>query len=231
MRFAVLNDLHHAGAECDAWFTGVVEAVAAENPDFCVLLGDLANAGLESSLRAVRDHFSRLECPVYPIPGNHDCDVSGDTSLYAAVFPGRLNYTFRHGNAQFIALDTTEGTLYKDTRVSGETLDWLAGAVKALDPGQSTMLFSHFPLANPIPMTPLNADRLWSLLRALPVRAAFCGHFHGQDAVLRDPLVLTNVCCSRVRDNHDGDPRKGFWMVEWEGAAGQIRYHLIRLPV
>jgi 3',5'-cyclic AMP phosphodiesterase CpdA len=224
-RFAVLNDLHHDSPECDAWFTRLVDSVGAEAPDFCILAGDLANVGLESSLLAVRDHFARLECPVYTVPGNHDCDVEETTRLYSKVFPDRLNYRFRHKGWQFIGLDTTDGKEWQDTRISSQTLEWLDKEVPRLEAELPSVVFTHFPLAAPIHMASLNAGEVWKRLAPLNIRAAFCGHFHGQHTVIFPPLVTTNVCCARVRGNFDGDPRKGFWMVE-AGPDGKLAYQL-----
>jgi 3',5'-cyclic AMP phosphodiesterase CpdA len=225
LRIALLNDLHHADAGCDGWLRRVVEAVRAENPDFCVLAGDLADKGLESSLVSVKEHFGRLGCPVYPVPGNHDCDVPLDTSLYEQVFPGRLNYRVEQSGWQFLFLDTTEGAASKDTTISDRTLGWLRTAVKRMDAHTPTVVVSHFPLARPIHMSPVNADAVWRILRGIPVRGAFCGHFHGQHAVMVPPLVTTNVCCSRIRGNFDKDPRKGFWILN-AGADGRLDYRL-----
>lgn len=228
LRLAVLNDLHHGSPECDPWFARLVEQVAALDPDACVLAGDLADTGLESSLVAVREAFARLECPVFPVPGNHDCDVSGDTSIYERVFPERSNYHLELNGWELLFLDTTEGAEWKDITISKKTLDWLARTAGELDGAKPTLVFSHFPLAAPIHMVPVNTDEVWKRLDGASVRGAFCGHFHGQHAVVRPPLVTTNVCCSRIKGNFDGDPRKGFWLVEADG-TGRLDYRLERI--
>ena len=229
---AVLNDLHHDSEECDPWFSQLVKAVAGEDPDLCVILGDLAHQGLESSLDSIRRHFSALPCPVYTVPGNHDCDVYGDTSLYEKVFPGRLNYVVSKSGWQLIFLDTTQGSEWKNTRISDATLSWLEETAKTLDPQLPSLVFSHFPLAPTVHMAPLNTGRVWQHLRHIQVRAAFCGHFHGQHQVILPPLVTTNVCCARdgIRGNFDGDPRKGFWLVQVDGATGAVDFRLRQFP-
>ncbi|MGC9450509.1 MAG: metallophosphoesterase family protein [Oceanipulchritudo sp.] len=65
--------------------------------------GDLANKGLEASLVSIRERFGKLTCPFYPVPGNHDCDVTDDTSLYERVFPERLNYVVKEAGWQLIS--------------------------------------------------------------------------------------------------------------------------------
>jgi 3',5'-cyclic AMP phosphodiesterase CpdA len=225
---AILNDLHHDSADCNAWFEELAGAVNEVNPDACMLLGDLANKGLESSLLAVRDLFGQVSCPVYTVPGNHDCDVTLDTSVYEKVFPERLNYVVVEQGWQLIFLNTTEGAAWQNTRISEETLSWLENTVTELDSAKPSLVLSHFPLDPAIHMAPLNVDAVWKRLQPLNVRAAFCGHFHGQHQVIRPPLVTTNVCCARsgVRGNFDGDPRKGFWILEGDANTGALDLRL-----
>jgi len=231
--FAVLNDLHHDSPECDPWFRKVSESVESLSPDLCVLAGDLANVGTLSSLKAVREIFNTLSCPVYTVPGNHDCDVPRDTSLYEEVFPGRLNYHIEHKGWQFVFLDTTDGKEWQNTRISDRSLDWLEKTVPSLDKTTPTLVFSHFPISPEIHMAPLNTKEVWKLLQKLNVRGVFCGHFHGQHAVVRPPLVTTNICCARpgVRGNFDGDPRKGFWLVTAQQGGESFEYVCKRIDV
>lgn len=228
LRIAVLNDLHHDSPDCDGWFRGVAASVSELNPDICVLAGDLANKGLEASLIAVREIFSAVGCPICAVPGNHDCDVTGDTSLYAKVFPGQLNYSIHISGWQLIFLDTTDGVAWKETQIAEQTLDWLSDSVSTMDDTMPTLVFSHFPLSSSIHMAPLNVDRVWQILAPLSVRAAFCGHFHGQHTVIRPPLVTTNICCARpgVRGNFDDDPRKGFWDINATALTGRLDYRV-----
>jgi 3',5'-cyclic AMP phosphodiesterase CpdA len=233
LKLAVLNDLHHDSPDCDPWFEKLVSVVDSLNPDLCVLTGDLANKGLETSLVSIRDQFGRLKCPVYPVPGNHDCDVPGDTSLYEKIFPGRRNYIIKESGWQLIFLDTTQGKEWKDTRISDGTLAWLDSAVRDLDPEAPSIVFSHFPLAPGIHMAPLNTGEVWKRLARLKVQAAFCGHYHGQHQVILPPLVTTNVCCARegVRGNFNDDPRKGFWIVQADANSGTLDLQMQQVAV
>jgi 3',5'-cyclic AMP phosphodiesterase CpdA len=207
--------------------------VGAMNPDMCVLLGDLSNKGLAASLESIRDHFGRLKCPVYTVPGNHDCDVTGDTTVYERIFPNSLNYIIKKSGWQLIFLDTTQGKDWKNTFISKKTLDWLSSALSGLDPEAPSVLFSHFPLASRIHMAPLNTDELWNRLSKLRVTAAFCGHYHGQHQVIQPPMVTTNVCCARseVVGNFNDDPRVGFWMIQANAATGMIDLKLQQLAI
>ena len=77
----------------------------------------------------------------------------------------------------------------------------------ALTPGPP----GHFPLASGVNLVPVNAADLLSRVSALNLRGAFTGHYHAR-IEKRDgntPL-LTNACCSRMRDNHDGSLDEGY---------------------
>ena len=151
--------------------------------------------------------------PFYPVPGNHDNDIEENTRIYTDVFPGRLNYTWKHAGWQFVALDTTEGKKWKTTQVSVETLAWLEATVPTLDPAAPTVLCTHFPLTPIRNLTPSNAEDVLARFVKVNLRGAFSGHFHGQSAVSRAGVdLVTNVCCSRFAKNHDGSLAKGYWL-------------------
>ena len=211
-RFVVINDVHHAGPECDPFFEQLVAQIRTHRDvAFCLIVGDLADKGQPASLAAVKRAFGQLGIPVHTVPGNHDNDVAGDTSLYAATFPDGLNSNFTHRRWQFIGLDSTEGYNWGDTHISPTTLEYLETIVPTLDPKAPTVVFTHFPLGAGIRLRPVNADAVLDRLAPLTLRAAFCGHFHSRTLVpLGAALLTTNVCCSRVRGNHDGTRREGY---------------------
>ena len=211
-RFLVVNDLHHGSSECDPFFASLVKQMRSHGPvDFCIIGGDIADTGKPESFVAIRDAFSQLGVPIYTVPGNHDCDVEKNTRLYSEAFPDRLNYTFRHKDWQFIALDTTEGNSFQDTRISDVTLGWLDRTVPTLDRQRPTIVFTHFPLAADVRMAPGNAGELLSKLDGFNLRGEFNGHYHARIERRRgDVPLLTNACCSRVRDNHDNSLEEGY---------------------
>src|SRR5205807_3365837 len=89
-------------------------------------------------LGAMRDFCKELQLPVYVVPGNHDYRGAAnrmpvDRRPYEELFPGRLNYRFEHRGWQFLALDSTEGALYKGTLVQRDTLNWLDETLPKLD--------------------------------------------------------------------------------------------------
>jgi 3',5'-cyclic AMP phosphodiesterase CpdA len=211
-RFIVVNDLHHAGPECTPFFAGLIEQMRRhEDVAFCLAVGDIVDTGSPEGLAAMRDIFAALGVPVYPVPGNHDCDLEKNTRLYASVFSDRVNYTFQYAGWQFIGFDSTDGNAWHDTRIGAAALAFLESAARQLDPAAPTIVFTHFPLAADVHMAPLNTAEALARLDTLNVRAAFCGHFHGRtERQHAHATLITNACCSRVRNNHDGTREEGY---------------------
>lgn len=211
-RFLVINDLHHATPECTPFFEALVAHMRRQAPyAFCLVVGDLADTGLNESLIAMRDSFARLEVPIHPVPGNHDCDVGENTDVYNQAFPEKLNYTFTHGGWQFVGLDSTDGNQWHDTHIGNEALAFLDQNLPLLDPQAPTVLFTHFPLAADVRMAPLNTAEVLNRFSGLNLRCAFSGHFHARtERECGDAVLLTNTCCSRVRGPHDGTIAEGY---------------------
>jgi 3',5'-cyclic-AMP phosphodiesterase len=215
-RFFEINDLHYMSDDCGRWFKAVVEQMKASAPDaaFCLMCGDIADKGDEKSITGAQEVFKGLGIPLHPVPGNHDyTDKEESRSGYDTVFPGKLNYRFEHNGWQFIGLDTTMGTKYEKTTIADATIAFLDDP--ALDPKKPTIAFTHFPLAPKVAMTPLNAPALVERLLKLNLVASLSGHWHGasERAAGRATLV-TSRCSSRVRNNADKSPRKGWYVCE-----------------
>jgi hypothetical protein len=215
-RFLVVNDLHHGSAECDPFFAQLVAHMRGHGPvDFCLVVGDLADVGRPESLQAVRDAFAQVGAPIYCVPGNHDCDVEETTRLYSEVSPDRLNYQFNHEGWQFIGLDSTDGNKWGDTQIQPATFEFLDATLPNLDREKPTVVFTHFPLVpgiNPrLPLTPTNARELVARFDGWNLRCAFTAHYHARTETPHgDGMLLTNACCSRIRNNHDRTIPEGY---------------------
>lgn len=65
-------------------------------PELVVITGDLVDRGNDlESLKKVKTRLDRLTCPYYPVIGDHD-----RRKIYEQVFPGKLDYSFEHGNGR-----------------------------------------------------------------------------------------------------------------------------------
>jgi hypothetical protein len=229
VRFVVANDFHHEDAECDPWMAKLFRQIATtENADFCFGLGDLANSGKRESLEAIKRLSGLAGMPFYPTPGNHDLDESSVDGYYEEIFPGRRNYIVRHAGWQFVSIDTTEGGKWHDVTIAASTLEWLDRALPDLDPLAPTVLCTHFPLASEVRMCPLNADAVLARFIGHNLRGVFGGHFHGRTSTPRGAIhLVTNACVSRVRDNHDKSPDKGYLVVDC-GTDGSLETAFVK---
>ena len=217
-RFLAVNDLHHVSAECDPWFAALLRQMKTHREaEFTLVLGDLADNAEPASHAAIRDHFKALGHPYFVQIGNHDHRTGGDRTSFLQTFPGPINRHFEHLGWQFVSLDSTEGTNFEKTRVQPESLKWLDDQLPKLDSKRPTVVFTHFPLGAGVKMAPLNADAVLERFRDFNLRGVFSGHYHAYtETRYHEADVLTNRCCSRVRNNHDQSTEKGYWLMTAE---------------
>lgn len=231
--FIAVNDTHYIDDECRPFQAEVIRLMKADTPkaEFVCHAGDLSDRGVAPALTVMRDLYVEAALPLHPVPGNHDFVVAKDRSGYDAVFAGKLNYSFTHAGWQFIALDTTQGTAYADTKVPAETLAWLDENTGKLDPKLPTFAFTHFPLGEGVEMRPLDADAVIERLLKFNLKWVHSGHWHGESQHAAGAATLsTSRCCARLRANRDGSPLKG-WHVYRASADGTLSRRFVSLPV
>jgi 3',5'-cyclic AMP phosphodiesterase CpdA len=226
--FAVLNDLHYMTPEDRPWLEKLIRQVNdIAGVELVLVLGDLAEDGTHAELSAAREILGGLKAPWYVVPGNHDGPPnrplgSGAAGLrdYEALFPGRRNYSFMHKAWQFVGLDTTNGSGYMLLPIPAETKDFARQAAASLDRAAPTILFTHMPLDPKVRFSSAEGHELLEILSPLNLRIVFSGHFHGlTEAFAPAPKqshvkLLTNRCCSRTRELHDGSKLRGFFRCQ-----------------
>lgn len=228
-QFLVVNDTHYTEAECGLWLQKAVAQMKTHRADFCVLNGDLSENGRSDQLGGVCEVFSKLGIPVYKLLGNHDYVSNQDCRNFLEICGPDRNYAFSHKGWQFVALDSTQGTHVFRTQIQPHTFYWLDTHLPHLDKSRPTVLFTHFPLGRNI-TRPTNSDEL--LLRFAPfqMRAVFNGHWHGlSESDWRGTPVMTDRCCSRLRENRDGSKEKGYFLCRAE--AGKVTRRFIPVAV
>jgi len=228
--FAVINDAHFQSPQCPAWFEQVSASIRAQpsRPEFCLMVGDLAEHGTSSELGSMRDVLVSLKTPAHAVIGNHDYVSNLDRSAWDQLYPESLNYQFEHRGWQFLGLDSSHGTRYRNTTIQPATLGWLADNLRKLDPARPTVVFTHFPLGAFVPSRPLNADEVLARFLDFNLVAVFNGHFHGFTERHSGLTTLTtNRCCAISRDNHDGSTEKGYFLCT--AADGQLQREFVEV--
>lgn len=174
--FGIVGDLH-VGESNTSRLRNILQLARANNDEFMVLLGDLADKGdlndFEAIDQALTDEGYGQKTLV--VIGNHDIFNSG-WEYYRNLY-GATHYSFSVGNAQFFGLDTADGT------VGEEQSQWLEDELKRstqknkfiithylpIIPGQTTYL----KLANEV-----EATNLMAMATQNGVRAWLGGHYH-----------------------------------------------------
>ncbi|MCW5551682.1 MAG: metallophosphoesterase [Verrucomicrobiae bacterium] len=213
--FVVINDTHFQSPQCPEWFERVRASIHAHpvRPEFCLMVGDLAEHGTAAELGGMCDALRSLRMPIHAVIGNHDYVSDTDRSVWDQLFAGSLNYEFVHRGWRFMGLDSSEGTKWDKTRIQSVTLGWLDDRLPKWDRAMPTVAFTHFPLGEGIRYRPLNADDLLARLLDFNLVAVFNGHFHGfTERHAGAATLTTNRCCAISRGNHDGTTEKGYFV-------------------
>jgi len=246
MLIAQLSDLHVCSSGTlsakNVFAERAIEAICRlkTRPDVILLTGDVTEFGTEEEYKLVGRMLSRLEIPIYPIPGNHD-----DRDRMRAEFRqiGQLtagykllNYVIETRPVRLIGLDSiipgrVEGALTQ------ETLDFLDDAL-AKERRVPTLVFLHHP---PV-MTGLEskdgirlfegADRLASILSGhQQIERIVSGHFHrsiqarfGNTICQVSPPVRHMTPAERGdADEHEiDDELPGFLLHQWIEPTGLV---------
>jgi 3',5'-cyclic AMP phosphodiesterase CpdA len=221
--FVVVNDTHYQSEKCGVWFERVAFSIKSQNPrpEFCLMVGDLAEHGTTDELGAMRDALHSFGTPYHAVIGNHDYASPIDRRSYEELYPRSVNYHFVHRGWQFIGLDSSEAMQYRNTRIQPATFQWLDQTLPKLNRAQPTVVFTHFPLGAGVLMRPMNADDLLARFLEFNLVAVYNGHFHGfTERTLRQTVLTTNKCCAISRANHDGTKEKGYFLCT--ASAGGI---------
>ncbi len=230
-QFVAMNDTHFRDDQDLQFFEQLAARIRGTEgaAEFILHAGDVVDGGLPKQLGPMKSFFDSLDRPCHLVPGNHDVDVDdGSLRSYRAVFGEHAaNAWFKHKGWQFVGLDSTEGTKWKDVQVQAANLAWLHETVAELDHQKPVVLYTHMPLGSEVPYQAANADAVLSMFVEHNLKAVFNAHFHGY--TLRDYRgagVTTDRCLSRWRANMDGSVDKGYFRCKVE--AGHITREFVR---
>jgi len=131
-----------------------VELVNSLKPDIVIFPGDITHSGTENEHKRIKDILSKIEAPVYFVPGNHDTiwpadDVERSLSseemrqtkleLYRNYF-GSDYWSLEHGNFLFVGFDSTENW----PNLSLQRRQWIKGAFLSNDKPYKFVV-THYP--------------------------------------------------------------------------------------
>jgi Icc protein len=194
MKIIQLSDLHLTGDKATLFgsnpqdrLSTAVDSIVRDHSDaaFCLLSGDLADAGAPRAYAALAAITARLPMPVYPLVGNHD-----DRRALMQAFPalqsddlGFLQTSINTSHGRFLLLDTLDvgkpWGVYCSMRQS-----WLRSQLED-DAAQSVWIVMHHPpLPVGIPSMDQYAlkhpDEFYALLTPFQskIRHMFFGHLH-----------------------------------------------------
>lgn len=193
MRIIQLTDLHivksgFAFREADSAqnLTQTIDYILRYDlrPDATVITGDVTNDGAIESYRTVQKELSRLQCPCYILPGNHDNRenlkrVFGEFGCVDA--PADLNDAnlLETKEASLLFLDSTiPGKSYGG--ISQASLTWLKNHLP--DKQRTTLVFLHhapFKTGYTLMDEPfVGESELLEMLRDRENTIVCCGHIH-----------------------------------------------------
>lgn len=164
-----------------------VQAVLAlsQAPDFVVFTGDLTHMTKDGVVRRQRmAEFKEIIRPLSGIrtiflPGEHDAAADRGAAFQENF--GVTHQSFDHKGIHFVTLDNVSDP---KGLVGEAQLAWLAGDLKALDPAQPVVVFTHRPLWD------LKPDWDWftgdggkvvELLSPFQKATVFYGHIHQEN--------------------------------------------------
>jgi Icc protein len=239
MLIAQITDTHiqAPGGRLDRWYDTAgqleraIEHLNALNPapDLVLLTGDSVDGGSHEEYSRLREILSKLQPPLYVIPGNHDNREEmrrhflGDGYL---PLEGYLQYSIEDWPVRLVGLDTlvmgeSGGFLCE------ERLDWLDKTLGRF-PKKPTVIFQHHPpfqtgLAFMDAMGLENADELGQIITShKQVVHIVAGHLH-RPITASFSGVVTTVCPSTAHQMAlDLPPSRGLSVVMEPPAASLL---------
>ena len=119
-----------------------VKVINSLKPNIVIFPGDITTSGTEDEYKRIKGILSKIQAPVYYVPGNHDLfaadeaeealylDKLRDEKLrrYHKYF-GPDHWSFEYADFLFVGFDSTENW----SRLSRSTLEWLTESLSSSD--------------------------------------------------------------------------------------------------
>lgn len=192
-RFAVYGDSRSNPAAHSA----VATAILQSDPEFVIHVGDIVHEGGDHAAWG-REFFAPAadlikSVAVYPALGNHDYEGDPEALQYRSFFalPSASErwYSFNHGCAHFVCLDTC---IPSDYAPGSEQRLWLADDLAAAQDSPWTFVFFHHP---PYTASDGHSDDVGVQADLVPlfeehgVDMVFSGHTHAYERYTQSGIV------------------------------------------
>ncbi len=173
------------GVKSNIKFKEVMDKIIAEDSsdtDMIFLTGDISQDETTESYQKIADHLSKLNIPIYWIPGNHD-DLTQIETVFQDVKNFNRNTYLSLPDWHLIFLNTKiEGR--EDGELSQSELAMLSNELAASPPHKKIAIVMHH---HPAPVgTPLidhyilkNTNEFWDIVTGTKTELIICGHVHG----------------------------------------------------
>ncbi len=210
-RFAVTGD----NRSDSSGHAAVVASIVPFAPDFFLNTGDIVDGTDYTQFFAVEAELLK-NAPIFPAPGNHD-----SPSQYQFGFARPNYYSFRWGNAFFLAIDTNS------SHGSGSSqYQWIQSelAEASADPAVEWIFAYHHHPAYSSGMhgnTGSVLTHLNPLYKQYGVDVVFAGHDHNYERIERDGIVYL------VTGGGGVSPRSMESPVEGQVIAESVRHAVI----
>jgi hypothetical protein len=180
LRFVQWNDTHVDSSNSDYRLANekmdyLVSSLNARTyfpvPNFVIGVGDMITGEgsgipkLQADYALLQAKLAGLQCPFYPVVGNHDSiqqegNLQYEAPYRAAFGADRVNYTFMAAGIEFIMLDDSGVPSSNNTAVGQARRDWLRGVLEA-SPNTPKIICCHIPLVPVRNAAVLNESFYW----------------------------------------------------------------------
>lgn len=243
VRFAILGDTQFAEPPM---FERMAHEINMLRPDFAIQVGDLIN-GYTHDKETVRKEWewykyqiAPLECPFYPVPGNHDTVTPESEEVYAEIWgPDKYYYSFDKGPVHCVVIDCW----YKESndRIDEKQMEWIKNDIEkyAEQNGgkgsdelkeKSIFAFLHSPLWRYKEDHPgrQDWDKVHEMFKQYPVKMVVAGHTHEYVWENRDGIDYVVVNSAGGREEVE---RAGFFFGFIHASVlsgGDVKYGVIK---
>jgi 3',5'-cyclic AMP phosphodiesterase CpdA len=184
-----ISDVHFGPPHLPRVSEGVLELIAAREPDVVVLSGDLTQRAKPRQFRAARAFVDRIPVPTLVVPGNHDVPlfrvwerVFAPFGAYRKHFSPELEPTYRDGELLIVGINTAFNWTWKDGRIRLSRLLEVAEVLEAAPDSLFKVVVAHHHLIPPpnfgTQRVLANAFEAIDLFSTCGVDLILSGHLH-----------------------------------------------------